>query len=107
MTGISSNRRQNQQRRRNHNRAGVSLLWAITMLIALCAMASLAVDFGRVKLARTQLRNACDAAALGMILGMLIGSPRDLSTWNACDCWSWVTAPPMLLLRTLPLKRLM
>ena len=64
MTGISSNRRQNQQRRRNHNRAGVSLLWAITMLIALCAMASLAVDFGRVKLAKTQLRNACDAAAL-------------------------------------------
>jgi hypothetical protein len=36
----------------------------MTILIALCAMASLAVDLGRVHLAKTQLRAACDAAAL-------------------------------------------
>ena len=40
------------------------MIWAMSILIVLCAVASLAVDMGRVYLTRTQLRSACDAAAL-------------------------------------------
>src|SRR5438552_3583396 len=50
-------------RHRNH-RKGVGLPWAIIMLLVLCAMASLAVDYGRVQVVKNQLRGAADAAAL-------------------------------------------
>lgn len=49
---------------RGTKRNGVGLAYAIVIMVALCAMASLAIDFGRVHVTRTQLRSACDAAAL-------------------------------------------
>ena len=45
-------------------RNGISLIWSIVTLTAMCAIASLAVDFGRVAVAKSQLRAAADAAAL-------------------------------------------
>jgi Flp pilus assembly protein TadG len=46
-------------RRRN----GLGLIWAMIVMIALTALGSLAVDYGRVQLAKTQLLQAADAAA--------------------------------------------
>jgi hypothetical protein len=45
-------------------RNGLGLVWSMVTMVALCAIASLAVDLGRVQIARTQLRAAADAAAL-------------------------------------------
>src|SRR5688572_1800376 len=45
-------------------RRGVGLTYSIVILIALCAMASFAVDMGRIVIVKTQLRAAADAAAL-------------------------------------------
>ena len=45
-------------------RKGVGLTYSIVILIALCAMASFAVDMGRIVIVKTQLRAAADAAAL-------------------------------------------
>jgi hypothetical protein len=45
-------------------RAGISLVWALCFILGLCAVASLAVDLGRVQIVKTQLRAAADAAAL-------------------------------------------
>src|SRR5690349_7677067 len=46
------------------HRKGIGLIWAITVILALCAIASLAVDYGRVQLVKSQLHSAADAAAL-------------------------------------------
>jgi Flp pilus assembly protein TadG len=45
-------------------RKGIGLVWAMLVILALCAIASLAVDYGRVQLVKAQLRSAADAAAL-------------------------------------------
>jgi Flp pilus assembly protein TadG len=47
-----------------HPRAGLSLLWTIVTMLVFTAIVSLAVDFGRVVIVKTQLRAAADAAAL-------------------------------------------
>jgi Flp pilus assembly protein TadG len=48
--------------RKNH-RFGYTLTMGLILIIALTAMASLAVDFGRVQLAKSALRDAADAAS--------------------------------------------
>ena len=45
-------------------RKGIGLIWAMIMILGLCAIASLAVDYGRVQLVKSQLRCAADASAL-------------------------------------------
>jgi hypothetical protein len=45
-------------------RSGIGLIWAMLVILALCAITSLAVDFGRVQIVKTQLHSAADAAAL-------------------------------------------
>src|SRR5687767_876059 len=45
------------------NRRGISLVWMIVGMSALIGLASLGVDFGRVQIAKTQLRAGADAAA--------------------------------------------
>lgn len=45
------------------NRRGFSIAYALLLLIVLCGFASFAVDWGRVQLAKTQLRAGADAAA--------------------------------------------
>src|SRR4029453_4783828 len=49
---------------RRRGRRGIGLIWAMMVILALCAIASLAVDYGRVQLVKSQLRSAADAAAL-------------------------------------------
>jgi hypothetical protein len=45
-------------------RRGAALIWSVFALLALVAFAGLSVDWARVTLVRTQLRQAADAAAL-------------------------------------------
>src|SRR4051794_2189177 len=53
----------NSSVRQLRRRRGLSLIWAMSVMSALVVMASLTVDFGRVQIAKTQLREAADAAA--------------------------------------------
>jgi hypothetical protein len=48
----------------SNRRAGLSLIWSMMFILGLCAVASLALDLGRVQLVKTQLRAAADASAL-------------------------------------------
>src|SRR2546423_940067 len=50
--------------RSNRRHSGIGLVYAIVIMVALCAICSFAVDYGRVQLAKSQLRAATDAAAL-------------------------------------------
>ena len=45
------------------NRAGLSALWLIVMFVGFSALASLAVDYGRYEVVKSELRRAADAAA--------------------------------------------
>jgi len=49
---------------------GVTLIYVAVMMTALCAFASLAVDYGRVQLCKTELRRAADAAARAGAAGL-------------------------------------
>lgn len=62
--GASVNRRIVVRRR------GAVLIYSVLALVALTALASLAVDFGRVQLAKTELRRTCDAAARYAVTGI-------------------------------------
>jgi hypothetical protein len=44
-------------------RRGLAMIYAIIAMVALCAFVSLAVDFGRVEVAKTELIRAADASA--------------------------------------------
>ena len=44
-------------------RSGVTVVYTIILLTALIGLASLAVDYARVQLAKTELQRAADAAA--------------------------------------------
>src|ERR1700733_9685456 len=46
-----------------NNRHGIAILYTILAMVALLAILSLAVDFGRVQVVKTQLQRAADAAA--------------------------------------------
>src|SRR5438552_915695 len=48
---------------RLHGRNGIAAVYAIVMLTMLCGFASLAVDWGRVQLVKTELQHAADAAS--------------------------------------------
>ena len=52
-----------RQQNRQQDRKGVGLIYSIVILLALTAVASLALDYGRVQMVKTQLRAAADAAA--------------------------------------------
>src|SRR5205814_6158621 len=47
-----------------HRHSGIGMIYAIIIMVALCAICSFAVDYGRVQLVKTQLRAAADASAL-------------------------------------------
>src|SRR5258706_11290185 len=72
-------------------RRGISSAFSIIVLIALCGFVSLAVDLGRVQLAKTELRTATDAAARAAA-GGLTTSPAQarasaiaIAAANTCD----------------------
>jgi Flp pilus assembly protein TadG len=57
-------------------RRGFTLFYAMFAMVALCAIASLAVDYGRVQLAKAELRRAADAAARAGAAGLLDGTSQ-------------------------------
>jgi Flp pilus assembly protein TadG len=50
--------------KKNKRRSGIGLLCTMLILIAVCALATLGLDLGRVRLTRSQLRSTCESAAL-------------------------------------------
>ena len=53
-----------------HRRRGVALFWAVAIMAAVLGSAALAVDWGAVQLAESELQGAVDAATLYGIRGM-------------------------------------
>jgi Flp pilus assembly protein TadG len=58
----------------SNTRRGIALLWAVVALTALLAMASLAVDLGRARMAKAELQDVADAAARTAALSMQQGA---------------------------------
>src|SRR5437763_334556 len=50
-------------RLRRHQRRGLSAIYVVLILVAMIGFVSLAVDVGRIRLARTEIQLATDAAA--------------------------------------------
>src|SRR5436309_2356333 len=81
----------NSRIRRSRGRAGISLVWMTIGFTALISMASLAVDFGHVQLAKRQLQDAADAAALAAAGNLSTGvtatqtAAVDYGANNKCD----------------------
>src|SRR5204863_5589627 len=80
-----------QSSRRTRVRNGIGLIWAMVVMVALCAIASFAVDYGRVQLAKTELLRAADAAARAAVAsigkGVTAAQNAAISTaaLNKCD----------------------
>ncbi len=51
-------------RKRQNDRTGIAMVYTIVIMIGLCALCSLAVDFGHVQLVKAELRRAADSGAL-------------------------------------------
>jgi Flp pilus assembly protein TadG len=49
---------------------GISIVWMTVMFTVLCAVVSLAVDYGRVQLVKTELQRVADAAARYAVVGL-------------------------------------
>lgn len=64
-----------------NGRRGSVLFYSIVSMVALCAIISLAVDYGRVEVARTQLQAAADAAARYAVTGV----KHEIGNVNACE----------------------
>jgi Flp pilus assembly protein TadG len=56
-------RRYTDRRLTRRRRAGSAMVWSVVALLALTAFCSLAVDYGRVQVAKSELQHAADAAA--------------------------------------------
>src|SRR5688500_18472135 len=61
---------------------GMTIIYLLVMLTVLLALASFAVDYGRVQLAKTQLRIATDSAAKWGALGVKNGKSHVLARVN-------------------------
>jgi Flp pilus assembly protein TadG len=82
--GPGGRRRGNGWRgRRGNARRGLAMLYVLVLLTILFALASFAVDYGRVQLAKTQLRAAVDDAAKWGALAVKSGKNTVLSRCNA------------------------
>ena len=69
--------------RRRNARRGLAMLYVLVLLSVLFALASFAVDYGRVQLAKTQLQAATDDAAKWGALAVRSGKNTVLSRCNA------------------------
>lgn len=71
------------------SRTGFALIYAIVAMTALLAFVSIAVDFGRVQLAKSQLRHAVDAAARYAVTGLSdsshLSKAQAVASANTCD----------------------
>lgn len=63
-------RRRSRRQRSPSHRPGVSIILVVIVMGVLIAFASLAIDVGRVRLAKVQLQTAADAAATAAVSGM-------------------------------------
>lgn len=74
-------------------------MYTVVILIALCAMVSLAVDFGRVQLAKSELQTAADAAVRAAATGLADSTSQarscaiSIAAANLCDGTSIVLDP--------------
>jgi len=68
---------------RRGNRRGLAMLYVLVLLTVLFALASFAVDYGRVQLAKTQLQAATDDAAKWAVLSVRSGKNTVLARANA------------------------
>ena len=68
MAGLAAPRRGGSSRS-----IGVSNLYLVLVMTVLCGFVSLAVDLGRVQMAKTELQQAADAAALAGVSGLEAG----------------------------------
>ena len=72
-------------------RLGLATIWFILILVAFSGLVSLAVDLGRVQVARSQLQTAADAAARAGVSGLRYGATEAhrravaLALHNMCD----------------------
>ena len=62
---------------RTRGSRGTVMVWAIVSMVALMAFVSLAVDMGRVQLAKTELQRAADAAARYGATGLVFCARAD------------------------------
>src|SRR4051812_28819908 len=78
---------------------GIATIYAILVMTALCMILSLAVDYGRAQLVKTELRRAADAAAraaAGSLPGNLsaaTASAKDIASRNLADGTACVLDP--------------
>src|SRR5688572_17274021 len=86
-------------RRRRRRRPGMTLVWGIITFTALMAVVSLAVDLGRVQLARTELQQAADAAARYAAAGFPRGVSAAQDNALAAAAENRVLGKPVALVR--------
>jgi hypothetical protein len=67
--------------RSRRRRGGYTLIYVSVGLVAFTGICTLAVDWGRVQLAKTELRRTCDAAARYAVNGMSDGTALAKANW--------------------------
>src|SRR5687768_7398049 len=72
-----------RQRARGRRGRGMAMLYVLALLTVIFALASFAVDYGRVQLAKTQLQAATDDAAKYAVLSVKSGKNTVLTRANA------------------------
>ncbi len=68
----------NRMKTHTHNR-GISIIYATIIMVALFAFASLGVDWGRVQVAKSQLRSATDAASRSAAAALTNGTSATIT----------------------------
>src|SRR5437764_1148924 len=77
--------------RGNHygNRRGAVMVYSVAIMVVFVAICSLAVDYGRVQLTKTELQSAADAAAragaAGLYDGTAVTRAVDCARYNVAD----------------------
>jgi Flp pilus assembly protein TadG len=61
------NEHRNERDRFLRSRGGVALIYVAIVTVAICAVGSLAMDYGRAQVVKTELRRAADAAAMAAL----------------------------------------
>ena len=76
---------------RKQNRVGIGLIWAMVIMVAMCAVASLAADYGRMQVAKMEMLRAADSAARAAVTQIANGETASknyaiqTAAMNICD----------------------
>jgi Flp pilus assembly protein TadG len=76
----------------------MALVYTIIFMGALCGFVSLAVDYGRAEMDKTELRSACDAASRYGVVGLQTNSSTAISNAIAVAAQNTVDTTPLVLL---------